>query len=208
MIACAPMKHSSPIDDAFFDAHAVADVARPPEHRAADARRRPDVDVVVHDGALEVRVGLHDDVVAEHGVRPQHRARLDAAVVADQHRRLDRRRRARRRRSRRATPARAPGSPGARCGPGRRGCPRARCGTPRACRRPPSSRRRRGRRACRPASSTAGNTSPEKSTTSPLGDVVEHAGLEHVDPGVDRVGEHLAPRRLLEEPLDRAVVAG
>ena len=41
-----------------------------------------------------------------------------------------------------------------------------------------------------------------------LGDVVEHRGFEHVDAGVDRVGEHLAPRRLLEEALDRAVVLG
>jgi hypothetical protein len=40
------------------------------------------------------------------------------------------------------------------------------------------------------------------------GDEVEHAGLQHVDAGVDRVGEHLTPRRLLEEPLDRAVVIG
>ena len=57
-------------------------------------------------------------------------------------------------------------------------------------------------------SSTAGNTSPEKSTTSPSGMKSKTLGLEHVDAGVDRVGEHLAPRGLLEEPLDRAVVAG
>ena len=35
-----------------------------------------------------------------------------------------------------------------------------------------------------------------------LGDVVEDLGLEHVDAGVDRVGEHLAPSRLLQEALD------
>ena len=39
-----------------------------------------------------------------------------------------------------------------------------------------------------------------------LRDEVEHLGLEHVDAGVDRVREDLAPGRLLEEPLDRAVV--
>ena len=41
-----------------------------------------------------------------------------------------------------------------------------------------------------------------------LGDDVEDLGLEHVDAGVDRVGEHLTPGRLLEEPLDRAVGLG
>ena len=41
-----------------------------------------------------------------------------------------------------------------------------------------------------------------------LGDELEHARVEHVDARVDRVGEHLAPGRLLEEPLDRAVGAG
>ena len=40
------------------------------------------------------------------------------------------------------------------------------------------------------------------------GDVAEHLGLEHVDAGVDRVGEDLAPRRLLEEALDPALVVG
>ena len=43
----------------------------------------------------------------------------------------------------------------------------------------------------------------------PVGrDVVEDLGLEHEDAGVDGVAEHLAPGGLLEEPLDRAVVAG
>ena len=37
---------------------------------------------------------------------------------------------------------------------------------------------------------------------------VEDPGLEHVDAGVDRVGEHLAPRRLLEEPHDAPVLVG
>ena len=75
--------------DAFLDAHAVADVARAPEHRAAHARAGSEVHVVVHDRAFDARVRLHDDVVAEHGVGTQHRAGLDAAVVADQHRTLD-----------------------------------------------------------------------------------------------------------------------
>ena len=32
--------------------------------------------------------------------------------------------------------------------------------------------------------------------------LAEHGGIEHVDARVDRVGEDLSPRRLLEEPLD------
>ena len=36
--------------------------------------------------------------------------------------------------------------------------------------------------------------------------VAEHFGLEHVDARVDRVGEHLAPRGLLQEPLDTALL--
>jgi hypothetical protein len=43
----------------------------------------------------------------------------------------------------------------------------------------------------------------------PVGrDVAEHLRLEHVDAGVDRVGEDLAPARLLEEAHDAAVVLG
>jgi len=39
-----------------------------------------------------------------------------------------------------------------------------------------------------------------------LGDVVEDLGLDHVYAGVDRVGEDLAPARLLQEALDPALV--
>ena len=72
----------------------------------------------------------------------------------------------------------------------------------------PVARRRSRRTAACPSASSAGNTSLEKSTGSSAVDVVEDLGLEHVDAGVDGVAEHLAPRRLLEEALDRAVVAG
>ena len=41
----------------------------------------------------------------------------------------------------------------------------------------------------------------------PFGDVVEDLRLQDVDPGVDGVAEDLTPRRLLEEALDRPVVA-
>ncbi len=36
--------------------------------------------------------------------------------------------------------------------------------------------------------------------------MLQHFRLEHVDAGVDRVRKHLPPRRLLEEPLDLAVL--
>ena len=36
-------------------------------------------------------------------------------------------------------------------------------------------------------------------------DVVEHLRLEHVDAGVDGVGEDLAPTRLLEEAFDASL---
>src|SRR5579875_654855 len=39
-------------------------------------------------------------------------------------------------------------------------------------------------------------------------DMAEHLGLEHVDAGVDGVGEHLPPGGLLEEPLDPPVLVG
>ena len=38
--------------------------------------------------------------------------------------------------------------------------------------------------------------------------VLQHLRLEHVDAGVDRVGEDLAPGRLLEEALDAALLVG
>ena len=41
-----------------------------------------------------------------------------------------------------------------------------------------------------------------------LSDKIEDLGLEHVDPGVDGVAEHLAPCGLLQEPLDGAVLVG
>ena len=41
-----------------------------------------------------------------------------------------------------------------------------------------------------------------------FGDMAQDLGLEHVDARVDRVGEDLAPGRLLEEALDAAVVVG
>ena len=41
-----------------------------------------------------------------------------------------------------------------------------------------------------------------------VGAVVENGRLNHIDPGVDLVAEHLAPRRLLQEALDATVGSG
>ncbi len=41
-----------------------------------------------------------------------------------------------------------------------------------------------------------------------LGHVAQHLGIEHVDAGVDRVREDLAPGRLFEEALDAPVLVG
>ncbi len=48
----------------------------------------------------------------------------------------------------------------------------------------------------------------EKSYGPVVGHVTQHFRLEHVDPGVDRVGEDLPPGGLLEEPLDAPVLVG
>src|SRR5205807_298976 len=69
--------------DILFDTRALAHVARTTDHCTAYARARTEIDVVVHDAAFELRVDFHDDVGAEHCVRPQHRTGFDARVVAD-----------------------------------------------------------------------------------------------------------------------------
>ena len=132
------------------------------------------------------------------------RAGLDAGVVADEHRALDEGVRVERRRPRRATRRRAAGSPvDVDLHPLVedvlvRGAVRLERADvlPVAVDDVPEERQPAGR-------APRGTRRSEKSTTSSGGDEVEDPGLEHVDAGVDRVGEHLAPRRLLEEALDR-----
>ena len=64
-------------------------VGRPADHAAPQARARPDVDVVVADGALDEGIRLHHDVGAEHRVLPEVRTTFDPAVVADHDGTLD-----------------------------------------------------------------------------------------------------------------------
>ncbi len=192
-------------DHVLLDAGALANVAGAPDDRAAHACARPDVHVVVHDRALQLGVVLHDDVRAEHRVRPKHCAGLHARVVADEH--------------------------GAEhLGVRRDVCPFAEphavayleagdlemdsavqdvvvgaaIRLERADVLPialddvpdelqPSVQHRR-EYVAREVDDLA------------FGDEVEDLRLEHVDVGVDRVREHLAPGRLLEEALDRPVL--
>ena len=67
--------------DAFFDPGTPAKLAAAANYAAAEANARPEVGVVVHDGALEISVGPHPDVTAENGVLAQRRAGLHTAIV-------------------------------------------------------------------------------------------------------------------------------
>ena len=69
--------------DALVAAHAAAKVAGPPDGGAPQAHALAEVGVVVDDDALEVGVGPHPDVRAEHRVGPEAHARLDPAVLTD-----------------------------------------------------------------------------------------------------------------------------
>ena len=67
--------------DTFFDPGTPAKLAAAANYAAAEANARPEVGVVVHDGALEKGVGPHPDVTTENGVLPQRRAGLHTAIV-------------------------------------------------------------------------------------------------------------------------------
>ena len=206
--ACSPTKHSSPSTTPSSHAHPRPQVAGPADGGAPQADALPEVGVVVDDHPLEVGPGPHADVGAEHRVRRRGARRPRSGSS---------------RRSRPGPTTLASGwisapsptwtpsptsKPGTSTCTGRRGCPCGPAGRPRGCRRPPSSPRPRRRRAAGPAASSAGKTSRREVDRPVGGDVVEDLGLEHEDAGVDRVAEHLAPGRLLEEPLDRAVLLG
>ena len=68
---------------ALLAAHAAAEVAGAADGGAPQPHALAEVGVVVHDDPLEVGVGSHPDVGAEHRVGPEPHARLDAAVLAD-----------------------------------------------------------------------------------------------------------------------------
>ncbi len=165
------------------------------------------IDVVVADRALEEGVGLHDDVGAEHGVRAQVRARFDPAAVADHDRLVD---------ARLGAQLDVGADPPtvaelesvdlhAHAAVEHVGV-RPAVGLERADVLPVPFGDVTVQRVA--MVEERGKHVAGEVDDFTVGDEVEHRGLEHVDAGVDGVGEHLAPRRLLEEPLDAAVGAG
>ena len=77
------MKHSSPRTTPSSIAGPSAQLAAAADDAAAQADSRPEVGVVVHDRPLQIGVGAHPHVAAEHCVLAQRRAAFYAAVVAN-----------------------------------------------------------------------------------------------------------------------------
>src|SRR3546814_12883011 len=67
----------------LFGSHTAAEVAGAADRGAPKAHPLTEVGVVVHDHALEVGVGPHPHVGAEHRVGAQPHPGLDAAVLAE-----------------------------------------------------------------------------------------------------------------------------
>ena len=194
---------------ALVDADARAQVAVAPDGRAAHGRVRADVRAAVDHRALHGRAGLDGDVGAEHGVRPDLGSVLDRRVGAEEGRPLDHV--DRRQRHALAEPdvllqahaghvdadeavehvlvrlAELLDRPDV--------LPVAMLGDDVAVER-------------RALGEQLGEELLGEVVGLALRDAVEQLGLDHVHAGVDRVGEDLAPRRLLEEALDPALLVG
>ena len=194
-------------DDALLAAHVGAEVAGPADGGPPEAHARAEVGVVVDDDPLEVGAGAHPDVVAEHRVLAEAGPGLDAARVAD---------------DRRAFDLGLGVDLGALPQPHAFGHPEAgdveldlavehvlvgpHVGLERADVLPVALGHGAEERL---AGGEQRGEDLAREVDRPAGlDEVEDLRLEHEDAGVDGVAEHLAPRRLLEEPLDGAVVAG
>ena len=200
-------RHLVPHRDAFADPDVRADVAGAPDDRALDQRRSPDVRARVDHAVRRSRVLAQGHVRGQHRVRADGRLGEDPAVVADERRPLHR-----------AevvqvdaladphVPAQAdPRHVEANALVERVGVrlsvllevpdvlPVALEDV--AVQRPSHLEQQR-----------------EELLREVVGavvrDVRQHLRLEDVDAGVDRVGEDLAPRRLLEEALDATVLVG
>ena len=194
-------------DGALVDAHVRTKVGVASDHAAPQVGALAHVHVVVQHRTFDERVGLHDHVGAEHRVGTQVHAGLDAAAVADHDRIVD---------AGLGTDLDVGADPaplaeleavdlhvdapvehvgvGAAVGLERADVLPVALGDVAVQRVAVLEQRREH---------VAGEVDDLA-----LGDVVEHHRFEHVDPGVDGVGEHLTPRGLLEEALDRAVGLG
>ncbi len=175
-----------------------------PDHAPAQVGARADVHVVVTHRTLEERIGLHDHVGAEHGVPAHVRARLDPTAVADHDRAVD---------ARLGADLHVGADPAALADlePAdvdlHLAVEHVLVGTdvrPELTDVLPVLLRHVAVQGVAVVEQRREHVAGEVDHL-PLGDEVEDLRFEHVDPGVDGVGEHLAPRRLLQEALDGAV---
>ncbi len=194
-----------PHDHAVLDPPAPLHVGAAADDAAAQAGAGPDVGVVMDDGPVEEGVRLDDHVRADDAVLPHAHALLHLGVVADQDGRDE---------------------DGVRVdlGPLAEPYPGPDLEPPHVHPHPALQDVLVGVAVCLQAADVlpvaVGHPGVERGAhreqlredvggevdRAALGDLVEHLGLEHVDPGVDGVGEHLAPVGLLEEALDAAVL--
>ena len=207
MTAPSPTKHSSPRTTPSSARAPRRRSARPADDAAPQRRPGPDVDVVVDDGARQGGVVLDHHVRAQHGVLADAGPGLDPAVVADDDRAGDLGRRVDVGAFPEPDPVPQPeagdvdGDPlveDVAVGPvvgvdGADVLPVAVDHEP-LDGQPPLEGGREHRLG--------------EVDRLVLGDEVEDLGLQHVDAGVDGVGEDLAPGRLLQEPLHPPVGAG
>ena len=194
-------------DDAFLQAGAPAQVAGAAHDRPAQAHARAEVDVVVYHRPLDEGVRPDPHVRTEHGVLGQPGAGIDPAVVADDGRAVH----VRRRIDLRTLPEPdAVTQPEAGDVDDHLGVEHVLVGLD------------VGVEGADVLPVPLGHVAEQRDAVfeqpgKDVGrevdrllrlDVVEDVGLEHVDAGVDGVGENLSPGGLLQEPLDRAVLPG
>ena len=194
-----------PDDRALLDPGEPHDVGVLADHAAPQGDALADVDVVVHHGAVQEGALLDHDVAADHGVLAQVRAGLDLGVVAD---------------AQRAGEHRLRVDLGALADPdARRDLEAGDVGLHPAAQHI-GLRLHVALEGADVLPVVLGDVAVQRGTafeqlrenvTRPVDrlarrDFLEHLGFHDVQPGVDRVGKHLAPCRLLQEPLDPAII--
>ena len=205
--ALAADRHLVADRDALVDADVRAQVATAPDDRALDLRAAPDVRRAVDHRPDDARAFAHGHARPKHGVRADARAARNAAVATEIRRPLDRVEIVE------VHPVPQPDvAADADAGDVQADSLLERVDVrlaelvevpdvlPVAVEDVPVDR---------PAHLEEKREELLREVVRPVGrDVLQDLGLEDVDAGVDRVGEDLAPRRLLEETLDAALVVG